>query len=68
MNDYRATDINNVDYVAYAKAFGLKTYRAHSIADFTKIMIECVNGYNTCLVEVVTDNNEIPVSVKDNVY
>lgn len=68
MNDYRATDINNVDYIAYAKAFGLKTFKAYSTADFNKFLIECINGNQTSLIEVVTDSNEIPVSVKDNIY
>ena len=68
MNDYRATDINNVDYIAYANAFGLKTFKAYSTTDFNKYLFECINDIQTSLIEVVTDSNEIPVSVKDNVY
>lgn len=68
MNDYRATDIKNVDYVSYAKTFGLITYKCFNIFEFKKACTECINGTGTALIEVVTSNNEIPVPVKDNIY
>lgn len=68
MNDYRATDIKNVDYVIYAKTFGLIAYKCFDVVDFKKAFLECLIESKTALIEVITDNNEIPVSVKDNIY
>lgn len=79
MNDYRATDINNVDLVSYAQAFGIKAYSCDSLEGFSDVL-SCVlkksnnqkSGINketeTCLIEVITSKDEIPVPVKDNIY
>ena len=68
MNDYRATDIKNVDYVTYAKTFGLITYKCFDMLEFEKAFIECLADSKPALIEVITDNDEIPVTVKDNIY
>lgn len=68
MKDYRATDIKNVDYVTYAKTFGLVTYKCFTVSEFKKALVECINNSKTSLIEVITDNNEIPLPVKDNIY
>lgn len=67
MNDYRATDILHVDFQSYANTFGLDTYRFCSILDFEKKIESIIRNNRTSLVEIVTDHNEIPVSIKGNI-
>lgn len=68
MNDYRASSIENVDFVSYGNAFGLKTYRFNSLTEVTESFSQILYSKKTSLVEIVTDSDEIPVSVKGNVY
>lgn len=68
MNDYRGTDIKNVDFVLYAKTFNMNAYRCDSLSDFTRLLSSCINSKKASLIEMITDNDEIPVSVKDNIY
>lgn len=68
MNDYRATDIKNVDYVTYAKTFDLTTYKCFDVLEFKRAFIDCLAESKPALIEVITDNDEIPVSVKNNIY
>ena len=68
MNEYRTTDIKNVDYVTYAKTFGLITYRCFDMLEFERAFMECLADSKPALIEVITGNDEIPVTVKDNIY
>ena len=68
MNDYRATDIKDVDYVTYAKTFGLITHKCFSVSEFKNALIECLDMKKTSLIEVSTSKNEIPLLVKENIY
>lgn len=68
MNDYRGTDIKNVDYVLYAQTFGVNAFRCNSLSSFDEVLCSCINSKKTCLIEVITDKDEVPVSVKDNIY
>lgn len=82
MNEYRATDINNVDFVSYARTFGLKTYCSDSLEKFEYAFLSAMKGeihenegvlngkneISACLIEMITSKDEIPVSIKDNIY
>ena len=68
MNDFRATDIYNVDFQMYGKAFGIDTYQFTLLEEFENNIQKILLSRKTALVEVVTDHDEIPVSVKDNIY
>nr|WP_295306052.1 thiamine pyrophosphate-binding protein [uncultured Blautia sp.] len=66
--EYKGTDILNVDFMLYAQAFGLKAYRFTAIKDFFSSFSNIISKEKSALIEIVTDKDEIPVSVKDNVY
>lgn len=68
MNDYRATDIYNVDFGMYAQAFGLAAYKFNTPEAFRAHIGEIILKREPALVEVFTDHDEIPVTLKDNVY
>lgn len=36
--------------------------------EFEKAFIECLADSKPALIEVITDNDEVPVTVKDNIY
>lgn len=68
MNDYRATDIYDVDFQMYGKTYGLDTYQFISINEFENQIDAILAKGKTTLIELITGQDEIPVSVKDNVY
>ena len=68
MNDYRGTDIKNVDFISYANAFGIKAFRCESLGELQRIFSSCMKNRKASLIEIITDNNEVPVSVKDYIY
>lgn len=68
MNDFRATDIYNVDFQTYGKTFGIDTYQFFSLAEFCENISRILSERKTTLIEIITDHDEIPVSVKDNIY
>ena len=67
-NDYRATDIYHVDFMAYGKTFGLDTYRYQRVDDCINEIMDIVKRRRPALVEIVTDHDEVPLIVKDNIY
>lgn len=68
MNDFRASDIKNVDFQHYGRAFGLETYLFTEIDEFEANIDSIICKRKTCLVEFVTNRDEIPLSVKGNVF
>lgn len=68
MNDFRATDIYNVDFQMYGKTFGMDTYQFSSFTEFCDNISRILSTRKTALIELITDHDEIPVSVKDNIY
>lgn len=68
MNDYRATDILNVNFQYYGRSFGLQTYYFTSISEFEKNIDSIIYEHKTSLVEILTNHDEIPLSVKGNLF
>lgn len=68
MNDYRGTDINNVSYSLYAKAFGISAYVCESFLIFKEMLPNLIKAEKPVLLEVITSNDEIPIPVKGNIY
>lgn len=68
MNDYRGTDIKNVNYISYAEAFNIKAFSCDSLAGLSNIFKSCISSKKISVIEVITGKDEIPVSVKDNIY
>lgn len=67
MNDYRATDIMNVDFQSYGKTFGLVTYQYDDLDKFERDIFEIIGKRETCLIEIKTGNDEVPIIVKGNI-
>lgn len=67
-SDYRATDINNIDYTMYAKAFNLDTYKSENIDEFYAIFPHIIEKKGPVVIEVLTGKDEVPVTLKDNIY
>ena len=65
---YRGSDINNVDFQAYAKSFGLDAYRFDSPEVFFNRFPEILSHSGAGVVEVITSKDEIPIPIKDNIY
>lgn len=68
MDDYRGSDINHVDFVQYGRAFGLIANRCKSLSEFKKIFSQAIHKKAPYLIEIITQKNEIPVSIKGNIY
>ncbi|KKR06142.1 MAG: Acetolactate synthase [candidate division WS6 bacterium GW2011_GWF2_39_15] len=58
------TDLENIDFTMYGKTFGLKTYTASSIDEFRSAMKKILAEKKTALLELLTDKDEIPPSLK----
>lgn len=65
--NYLETDIHNVDFLAYARSFGLKSYRFDSPETFYSEFSKIPCSDLPALIEIITDKDEIPVSVKGNI-
>ena len=68
MNDYRATDICGIDFQLYAKAFGIESYRIDRYKNLEPCIIDVIAKHKPALIEIVTDHDEIPVTLKDHIY
>lgn len=62
--NFIATDLGNIDFNLYGKAFGLEAYKANSIAEFRSAMTKILAEKKTSILELCTDKDEIPVSLK----
>ena len=68
MNDYRATDIYGIDFQLYAKAFGIESYRIDKGETLGPCITKVLAKSKPALVEVVTDHDEVPVTLKEHIY
>lgn len=68
MNDYRATDIYGIDFQMYAKAFGLNSYKIENEAELGYCITSVVAKHQPAVIEIITDHDEIPVTLKDHIY
>lgn len=58
------TSLENIDFCLYGKAFGLDTYRASTMEEFRKAMTKILTERKTSILELITDKDEIPPSLK----
>lgn len=65
---YRSTDIYHVDFVLYAKSFGLRAYRFDSFDEYSENVKDIIQKECPVVIEVVTDHDEVPVTLKENIY
>ena len=68
MNDYRATDIYGIDFQLYAKAFGIESFRIDKCKNLEPCIMKVLAKHKPALIEIVTDHDEIPVTLKDHIY
>lgn len=59
-----ATDLGNIDFNLYGKAYGLEAYKANSMEEFRSAMKKILAEKKTSILELCTDKDEIPVSLK----
>ena len=59
-----ATDLGNIDFSLYGKAFGVEAYKANSMEEFRKAMIKILAEKKTSILELCTDKDEIPPRLK----
>lgn len=59
-----ATDLGNIDFNLYGNAFGLEAYKATSIEEFRSAMTTILAEKKTSILELCTDKDEIPPSLK----
>ena len=62
--NFIATDLGNIDFNLYGKAFGLEAYKATSIKEFRSAMTKILAEKKTAILELCTDKDEIPPSLK----
>lgn len=68
MNDYRASDILDVDFASYANTFGLDSYSFSSIEEFESKIESIIKKKQPAIVEFTTNRDEVPVFIKDSIY
>jgi acetolactate synthase-1/2/3 large subunit len=61
-----ASDLGNIDFMLYGKAFGMETYKATSIEEFRNAMTKILAEKKTAILEMCTDKDEIPLSLKED--
>lgn len=62
--NFVGTDLGNIDFNLYGKAFGLETYKANSMEGFRSAMKKILAERKTSILELCTDKDEIPPSLK----
>lgn len=62
--DFIGTDLGNIDFNLYGKAFGLEAYKANSMEKFKSAMKKILAEKKTSILELCTDKDEIPPSLK----
>lgn len=62
--NFIATDLGNIDFTLYGKTFGLDAYKASSIEQFRTSMAKILAEKKTAILELCTDKDEIPPSLK----
>ena len=67
--NFISTDLGNIDFTLYGKAYGLDTYKAKSMDEYRNVMERILSERRTSLLELCTDKDEIPPSLKgDRLY
>lgn len=59
-----ATDLGNINFTLYGKAFGLEAYKASSMEEFRNAMTKILAEKKTSILELCTSKDEIPPSLK----
>lgn len=62
--NFIGTDLGNIDFQLYGKAFGLETYSANTLEEFRTVMRKILIEKKTAILELFTDKDEIPPSLK----
>jgi len=62
--NFIGTDLGNIDFNLYGKAFGLEAYKASSMEEFRSAMTKILAEKKTTILELCTDKDEIPPSLK----
>lgn len=62
--NFIGTDLGNIDFQLYGKAFGLETYKASTMEEFQTAMKKILAEKKTAILELFTDKDEIPPSLK----
>jgi acetolactate synthase-1/2/3 large subunit len=62
--NFIATDLENIDFTLYGKAFGLEAYKANSMTEFRSAIKKILAEKKTSILELCTDKDEIPPSLK----
>lgn len=68
MSGYKATDIYGVDFQLYAKAFGIESYKIDKCKNLERCIMEILTKHKPALIEIATDHDEIPITLKDHIY
>lgn len=68
MNDYRGSDINNVDFMLYGKALGMQSYCFSSLIEFESQLHKIIHSNRPSLIEIITPSDEVPIKIKGSVY
>lgn len=58
------TSLENIDFCLYGKAFGLDTYKATTFDEYREVMKKILSERKTAILELTTDKDEIPPSLK----
>lgn len=62
--NFIGTDLGNIDFSLYGQAFGLDSYKASSMDEFQVAMKKILAEKKTTILELCTDKDEIPPSLK----
>lgn len=58
------SDLGNVDFTLYAKAFGIEAHRTKDVQEWFFFVKEAVSLNKPMLLELLTDKDEIPLKLK----
>lgn len=62
--NFIGTDLGNIDFALYGKTFGLEAYKANTMKEFRTAMKKILTERKTSILELCTDKDEIPPSLK----
>lgn len=58
------TDVSTIDFCSYAAAFGIESTKVNNIKDFLSYLQIALTGHKPYLLEVITDKDELPLTLK----
>lgn len=69
MGHFIGSDLGNVDFVLYARAFGLEAFRTEDVNELTLLLSRAAEKKEPILLELLTDKDEVPLKLKlEGVY